>query len=109
MVEMKMPIKVAKSIIALTRPLFSTAVPSVRYSMLAGMPKPKVAPHRKATKATPRKFPMSIARGMTEATAPEAIQIFKERRFADPLGKKAPIRAAIAVAIALMIRIERFS
>jgi hypothetical protein len=109
MAEMKMPTKVAKNTIALTRPLFSTAVLSVRYSMLAGMPKPRVAPHRKATIATPKKFPMSIARGMMEATAPEAIQIFKKRRFADPLGKKAPIRAAVAVATAMMIRIERFS
>jgi hypothetical protein len=46
---------------------------------------------------------------MIEATAPEAIQIFKKWRFADPLGKKGPIRAAIAVATAMMIRIERFS
>jgi hypothetical protein len=52
---------------------------------------------------------MSIVKGMREATAPDIIQISKKRSFVGPLGKKTPIRAAVAVATALMIKIERFS
>jgi len=77
--------------------------------MLAGIPMPNVAPQRIATHVTPKKLLMSIVKGMIEATAPEAIQTFKKRRFADPLGKNAPIRAAVAVVTAVVIRIRRFS
>jgi hypothetical protein len=107
--RMKIPAKVVKNVKALARPLFSTIVFSVRYSMLAGIPKPKVAPHRRAKERVERKLAVSIIRGMNVAAALTVIQTCRKRVFPIRLGKKAPTRAATAVAIEFAVKIERYS